>query len=154
MYPIQFSSILHKTLTTHIQLVHACFIQYKGIRLYSDVTVRNKVTEDRILTLINPPMTNRFDFLPPYEPKTVKWALIAGVISRRILQRRMPAAWAPFLLDVSPMHPSLQSNVPCSFKSYCNCIMLDMKYPGKHGGLQPSVYNAFRPHKLWRFAEN
>ena len=34
-------------------LVHACLLQYKGIRLYSDVRVRHKVGEDRILTLLS-----------------------------------------------------------------------------------------------------
>ena len=41
-----FNSILllyHITLTTHVQPVHACLFQYKGIRLYTDVSIRNKV---------------------------------------------------------------------------------------------------------------
>ena len=38
------STIPHNiTLTTHVQPVHACLLQYKGIRLYTDVSVRNKV---------------------------------------------------------------------------------------------------------------
>ena len=33
----------------HVQLVHTCLFQYKGIRLYSDVTVGNKVEENRTM---------------------------------------------------------------------------------------------------------
>ncbi len=45
--PVPNSILLHHN--THIitrSIVHACLIQYKGTRLYSAVTVRNKVEEE------------------------------------------------------------------------------------------------------------
>jgi len=43
--PIRFYSSTTIFLPSHVQLVHACLFHNKGIRLYSDVTVRNKVEE-------------------------------------------------------------------------------------------------------------
>src|SRR6267154_6239915 len=50
LYPIRFYSSTTQLLPARSTLVHACLLQYKGIRLYTDVKVRNKVEEHRILT--------------------------------------------------------------------------------------------------------
>src|SRR5258706_722222 len=54
LYPyIRFYSSTTTVLPSHVQLVHACLLQYKGIRLYSHVTVRHKIEENRNLTEID-----------------------------------------------------------------------------------------------------
>src|SRR5882757_10529194 len=50
LYPIRFYSSTTQLLPARSTSVHACFLQYKGIRLYTDVKVRNKVEEHRILS--------------------------------------------------------------------------------------------------------
>jgi hypothetical protein len=49
LYPFDFTPST-QFLPSHVQLVQACLFQYKGFRLYTDVTVRNKVEEESNLT--------------------------------------------------------------------------------------------------------
>jgi hypothetical protein len=57
LYPFDFTPST-QFLPSHVQLVQACLFQYKGFRLYTDVTVRNKVEEESNLTQLN--MVNTF----------------------------------------------------------------------------------------------
>src|SRR5882757_10870979 len=61
LYPIRFYSSTTQLLPARSTSVHACFLQYKGIRLYTDVKVRNKVEEHRILTYFTIPQTIESD---------------------------------------------------------------------------------------------
>jgi hypothetical protein len=51
LYPFDFTPP-PQFIPSHVQLVQACLFQYKVFRLYTDVTVRNKVEEESDLTIL------------------------------------------------------------------------------------------------------
>jgi hypothetical protein len=58
LYPFDFTPP-PQFLPSHVQLVQACLFQYKGFRLYTDVSVRNKVEEESNLTRCQEESTGR-----------------------------------------------------------------------------------------------
>ena len=123
----------HTTLTTHVQLVHACLLQYKGIRLYSDVTVRNKVEEDWILITCNTHILFRMSGAQQRE----LWLRIIPILLHSRVATLVTTTWSSRVtLDClvivcpptgAPLHIVIHESMICNQNS-CFCFHYDLCY--------------------------